>query len=926
MDVDRFSIVAHDSPVENALRRILPLLGRCNIDPVLKEENTNGLRLGLMCANNLNEACEKSLSLLKAGCIGIIIFGDEETASDPKSWSDDKRSWPLDDTNNLFRFCDLSLGAIIETTSSLFEDLALAVQEPSRHKWYCEKLRQKIEAIALFSLLEQFSHDAKDDIVNSFLAPARMLCKAGNHYANKMWFEKVNKVCNTFEKVVIQNIRKKTTTISSSNEEHTFYGEYGFKVLQSYECIDRWCRSNATSLEEFGDGQCLETLMDLMTEIRTLAGEKKSGNTNSKSYEDNRKETLTTEKPTLCKRKILVIDDHAESWLPCFKQIKKQMEVEIDIAERPVSETGDSAVYSLDEYEIFKEEKHKGNESKTKAKSLSQSITEYDLVLLDIFYSTDKITGLEFLREIRSRRIYVPVILWTTSRDKDLPAKAVLANGYLYKKEADINVIISSLLEWMEHGRGNRETPLMHPFFSHVIVSPKFRELAENLTHWCLKLAGSFHAIDSTFFRYFNDHGGRHIWGVMIRLKQLLYPYLLDRNDKILPWDRISFEKEIFAFYIAAICHDLGMFPFRFEREAMSKSPDSIKDIMLSIRKLHSLRGLTLVIPDSLPSVAEDPEFSELISILNEINDSPELGPSVLRHAGLLILYHSSFLDLKDFNKPGFFGKLTSKAKGRIKEYNDFIGSLTTSDTVYNPDDIDYTQLLQKCFEHFTGKKLERLQKQCAIFMLADELDIEWTRLPANFLMSDPERNPRDDTENFKRQIIDKISVQQDQIKIKVRCGAPSNEDEIKDFVKSFAPDNVGKASIDVFCKWMTIQLSFLCESGDCTSITAPFDSPDYFASEKDDFEHKLNAFEKCLENFFSKNASERTEEHKAVAAWVAVLWVICELREKFQITKSLGLEELDIHRLEWMEGNPMDALSDLTILDQEPAKGNSPP
>lgn len=877
-------------------------------------QQLNNLRIGVIYAQSPIDGSIKMLKLLSVRCSWILVVGSEGTTSDPKKWRREKKSfWPEDDA---ILFSELRLPDLLKRLSE--QQDRMNSMEAMGHERQRDRLCQKFEAIVLQMLLEQFSHHAKNDIVNRFLAPARMLCKAGIHEANEAWFEEARPVCEIFKTSVIDNIEQQKTVCGPADKREVIYGKYGFEIIDRFKRINLWLNGDMVPSEAFGDGQCFEPLMDLMTEIRTLAGVKTDGSSdNNKPYNGEKIEIVTGSKMNLEKRNILVIDDHAESWLPCLKQVKKRMAVEIDIAERPVSKMGDSPVYSLDEYEMYKKKKRKGENLELRARSLSRSISEYDLVLLDIFYSTDESTGLEFLREMRRRRIYVPVILWTTSRDKDLPAKAVLANGYLYKKETDIDAIVCSLLEWMEHGRGNRETPLMHPFFSHVIVSPKFRKLAEDLTHWCLKLADSFHAIDSTLFRFFNDHGGRHIWGVMIRLEQLLSPYLLARNEQVLPCDRISFQKEIFAFYIAAICHDLGMFPFKFEQKAMLDSPESIKDMMSSIRKLHGLRGLTLVLPDSLPHVVEDPEFSELVGILKKIKEAPELGPDVLKHAAILILYHSSLLDLKEPKESDDFGKLTSKAKDKIEEYDNLKSKLISLENVCKSKAIDYDHLLKGCFESFTWEKRERLRRQCAIFMLADELDIEWTRLPANFLMSATNRNDRDDTENFKRQVVEKISVQQNQIKIEVRCESPSQVN-VDDFVKYFTPDYIKKASRDHFRKWVNDKLSFLNEHSDCTSLVVPFRFSEHEADDNKAFEYELNAFEKCLENFFSKSVSERTNERRSTAAWFAALWVVCELCGKFQIAKSVGLEELDI-RLVWKTG----AMATLTILDQPPVKDN---
>jgi len=76
--------------------------------------------------------------------------------------------------------------------------------------------------------------------------------------------------------------------------------------------------------------------------------------------------------------------------------------------------------------------------------------------------------------------------------------------------------------------RGQIATTLVlpNPFFDYALRDPVLREVALAFTKWTLRYMDCFHAVDHFYFKYFNDHGGRHILGVMDATAKLLRPYL----------------------------------------------------------------------------------------------------------------------------------------------------------------------------------------------------------------------------------------------------------------------------------------------------------------------------------------------------------------------------------------------------------------
>jgi len=521
------------SPLFRACRKVLTTLrpewNVAAIDEYDKKEKTKPV--GLMVASSMDSFFEKFNELDKQGCDFIVVVSIYGYIIEP--W----KSLATYYANAFERRCLVASFELADIRRKVGDQITAS--RKTSQGFRTSICSQVCAAKWIYGYIDQFGHSGKYDITNAFLAPARMLC--GKSPVKPDWG-----IVERFEEEAIIRLESQ-----ASDELSLMLLKAWRKILpkqprmtERKEVLDT---TNVTA-EDFA------AVMHLLTEIRVLAGVKLM---TEKEENEQTKQTKAAQglinpagmPDTPDRHRILIIDDHAESWVPCFRQIQTKMAVEIYIAERPVSNVGDSPVYSLDDYEMCRRKKRKGEKTELQARSLSRSIAEYDLVLLDIFYSTDKTTGLEFLREMRSRRIYVPVILWTTSMDKDLPAEAVLANGYLFKKETDIDAIVHSLLGYLELGRGKHEMPLMHPFFAHVVVSSNILSMIRELTLWCLRFADSFHAADTTHLRFFNDHRGRHLWGVMVWLEKLLSPFLLDQNQTLLPYtDRKEFEREILSF------------------------------------------------------------------------------------------------------------------------------------------------------------------------------------------------------------------------------------------------------------------------------------------------------------------------------------------------------------------------------------------
>jgi hypothetical protein len=265
----------------------------------------------------------------------------------------------------------------------------------------------------------------------------------------------------------------------------------------------------------------------------------------------------------------------------------------------------------------------------------------------------------------------------------------------------------------------------------------------------------AFHAIDDNVLRLFTDHGGRHISGLMRYVANLIFPQLLPtRISPLLSADGATREQELCALYLAVLAHEIGMFPIS-KHENFTQLSASIGR---PLRELHAVRGMVIL---SDPRFQED-GLKEIIAALG-MTESDSFVMTVL---ALITGYHSRKLKLKTFLELG------ADEKSKL---NDLFSKANASVSTIRMADVQSSLLKSKATLQEIAKKngdvdlILRIQRLCALFRFADALDNDWTRLPTEFILLDPRRSPRDDLENFKRQVTQSIEIVGDSSVTEVR-------------------------------------------------------------------------------------------------------------------------------------------------------------
>ena len=730
---------------------------------------TNPLNLGIVCANESivrNESIFRNdlIKLLNEFCSKVIVLYSGKT----DGW---KRFGWYSIAGNLVQETSADLTGLVDGINRVINE-----GSDGSFNWRHSRLLQRLQMEGLYDLLQDFGHNRKNDITNLFLAPAKMLLEAAKEPTLKdEAIKDIVGLSNKHEDILDRFIELVCNKITA---DPPLYGpsgamicEYGGILQKGYnEVLLTWTDEE----RKLGIAQ-LEQLMMLLTECRVQAGIKIYSSTldSSPILSLEYDEILLSSDQNM--RRILVIDDNIDSWKPVLRILKNELnkmpncKVEIYISE-------DADVYTK-----------LGDDRQERKMSVNRGLPDFDLILLDI-YLKDKIgrelNGLQLLEKIRSRIMHLPVVLWTTSTDKDLPSQAALANGFIFKKTANVGEIAEVINKWLSVGKSQRLWSLPNPFFDYSLRDPVLREVALAFTKWTLRYMDCFHAVDHFYFKYFNDHGGRHILGVMDATAKLLRPYLFE-GSLLSKEDEVR-TKQLFCLYIAILCHEFGMFPI-YEKE----KPDNWI-MMENIRKLHGIRGMLMLLSnygyrDQFNVQGVDRYISKLIEVVEE------KGLSII---ALLVGYHQRCLDIsgRDLQYYTDNGFTDSNRKAKkifhkiccVKEVNadrSYLDECTqcskTTDKIWKNWEV-VVDVTKNTWKRALGddwkRELTPIRQMCAILRFGDALDVDHTRVPADFLLNQRDnRRSLQDVEDCKRQVLAAVNIDQGMVSLDFFASEPSS-------------------------------------------------------------------------------------------------------------------------------------------------------
>jgi DNA-binding response OmpR family regulator len=657
----------------------------------------------------------------------FVVLAPEETADLP--WS----TLPPSARHAFEQACHL-LHTPSKSAFTTILSRALATSIPD---WAEHRIDETLEARLLYEAVSRFAHGSRGDLSNRFLAPARLLALKnpvllGARKAD--WHEVWTGGSGSGMKSILEIVREQ--------------GSRGAELAATGEPISRWFENATDTLTP----ESLSRFMSLLTSCRMLAGEasKAEGGIIGQAPE-----------PLLCENekrpfRILVVDDHAHAWRPVFQELKSELEATAHPTE---------IWFSLDGRRL------------TDGQSLAANVQydEFDLVILDVLLDS-KEDGHDLLAEIRRSFAQRPVLLWTTSRDEELTAKASRANGILLKKTLQWDVLVRAVTIWLRKGRADRTSSLPNPFFNDAIRNQNHRDLLQSLTDWCLKQLDSFHALDGSYFRYFTDHGGRHIVKLLGLLEKALAPFLLG-DGKLVSTDRAEREFELLSLYVAVVSHELGMFPMRVGARV---DGDAItggrvenfsvvgNEYLNDVRSLHAPRGMVLLADETGRFWSdEDGRFlgKQMQMIRYPRNDSVDLAKAV----SVVVGYHSRCLVELDQKS---FLTWTPEARARIERLGAVTPSLQPAGTLFE----EMLKGLHQAIKGTDPAYSERLRRQCALFRFVDAIDMDASRNPAQFLILSPQRSAAQNRENLKRQVCRSVEIIQGQVDIDVSAAVPDAE------------------------------------------------------------------------------------------------------------------------------------------------------
>lgn len=713
-----------------------------------KPANPGQPQWGIMPASHdTAEYCKNLLDLLNAGCRGVVVVA-LEGVHQPEDIAEHRFLSPY--LTKHFRFAR-GLSQLCNAISG----------QPERTM--PGQVRRYVEAILVHQSLKSFSHGSDGDVVNRFLAPVRLAtpkCREMMKPENK---ENWGKFCGAIR------THEKCSALAD-------------EIVDACLPISDWLKQKSPA--EIQDDK-LERVMLLMTQVRTMADVRskdrvgsplptpvKPLGTNVAMQNRTAGQTLALGRSESIEERndyrILVVDDHAATWRSVFADALGELEGRLGQKNIKIefSLNGKHPADSLHPDE--------GGRSFI-------NYSAYDLILLDLHLGWR--SGIDILEEIRRDNPLLPVLLWTTSRDEEATAPARMANGILLKKTITRSEWLDSLVTWTRRGKCFRTGTLPNPFFNHAIQSPELRQLAMDFHEWCLKQLDSFHALDGEFFRYFTDHGGRHIvkllelWQSALEPflhsdENLLPPHVKDKCQPSLTGTSPSFpprEIELLRIYLAVLCHELGMFPMRVgeQVENFEKLPG---EYLQDVRTLHAARGMALV-AESSGRYWNDAEGKKLGERIRHLGMEHGLAAVVGYHGRLFgSMSTECFLNWN--------GKCTSgtgkdeSPSSLLQKKLDRLKSSSVTLTLIGNEFKDNFEAISGKYAGLNNSMRERLRRQCALFRFVDALDVSRSRNPAEYLSMNARLPPTQLRENFKRDICTSVAIDNGSVKVSV-CVAP---------------------------------------------------------------------------------------------------------------------------------------------------------
>ncbi len=608
--------------------------------------------------------------------------------------------------------------------------------------------QQAVAIKACYEDLQGLLHGSAQDVVNTLYAPARMLAIASQSKTGNAQVA-CDQLVSSMDKSVRYKIDKLPAQIGAQINLFPWPGSnpdprQALKdAVETVHAVLFPSPPASVKVTNIPVDQ-IERIMEGFSELRrragaaVLAGDYAAGETPNPLFF---KKIIAESAPPIddetskwddkdCYR-ILVIDDHAASWSPALQLVGKTLVLDPELNSRAIRIDFATSI----------------------TPDARRMIPECDLILLDIYLPGA--SGIDLLKQIRMSLGHVPVILWTTSIDKELPASASMASGFLFKKTATVDSIAEAIGNWLATGRSRRKWCLLNPLFDHALHDSKERSLALDFTNWCLKYLDSFHAVDPLIFRFFNDHGGRHIWGILSILQKLTLPFLLEDDDGS---EMALAREDLLLLYLSALCHELGMFP----REIEGNFENCCRSAIKAVRKLHSIRSMLLVQQGGKWGGSYYAELDGLLERLGEVRRN-SLAILVGHHQKTLTAHVNSDINPFDFAEQSKLieaAELHKKpscklAKTIIADYAQTSADLNLF--VTPGEEKGQSDVLIK-------RRNTRLCQLSALLRFADALDMDYTRIPADFLLTHSDRNIYDDIENFKRQILREVRIEQGEI------------------------------------------------------------------------------------------------------------------------------------------------------------------
>ena len=594
--------------------------------------------------------------------------------------------------------------------------------------------------------------------------------------------------------------------------------------------------------------------------------------------------------------KILVIDDHAEEyWSYYFNLlINKLNESQIDI------------VYSVD-----------GRKTKD-GSDVRVMLPDFDLVFLDVVLgknkeSENKESGIEILNDIREALPTLPVVIASTKHDPNLADQLQRANAFIYKKKLHWEQFVDLVARLLREGHGRKKQSLPNPFFNDNII--KNREDVLNFTNWAFKHLDGFHGVDNNYFRYFNDHGGRHMTSLMSILERMIRPFLL--SDKGVLYDpknekkKEQLDESILCLYLAVLTHEFGMFPMRtdkvkkaitvgFDKEKnkpvmiedysssafrtplvfkfnKEKDPDATFGMVtLIIRKFHGPRSMFMLLNPQL----QYPEFEKLF---NEIckSDLCKSDPTPLcAKIATIVGYHNRFMSLED---ESFLDTVGPK-----KNLLDEIENTSIAEQINKKN-------FECAFERIKSvvsdkNEKERLRKLCAIFRFADALDIDYSRaIPGYLGYNDENQYPwknKGYIEDLKRYIVKRVEIDCGKITIHFNL----EETSFTKNVFAVTGETLGKLQEER----KGAKEKLVREDGEENIADILLN-----AEKKGDIKRRRELYEDVLSMLFEEKLKEyctRNDKYEDLEPEIKSLlcgMVILELYDEYQAIETVGLDQI---------------------------------